>query len=120
MNILKLYALAAAVFFLSVATTAQGAQFTQDDEVTRQCQENPDEIVRLETLREKMVQGIASLLAKKEQNVRLNLTEAEKLFQGEIRLNNLEAQLIARRYGMFLCEELERLKKTAVDPKTIT
>lgn len=105
---------------VSETTIAQERQFTQDDEVASQCLENPDEISRLEKLREKMVQGITPLLQKKEQNIRLNLTEAENLFQGEILVNNLEAQLIARRYGMFLCEELERLKKIAVDPKTIT
>lgn len=119
MNILKRCVPVAAPFILLGAAIAQSAQFTQDDEVANQCLENPGEISRLETLREKMAQGISSLLMKKEKNIRLNLTEAENLFRGEILVNNLDAQLIARRYGMYLCEELERLKKT-VDPNTIT
>jgi hypothetical protein len=104
---------------LYVVALSQPVFASKLDDTKEKCNKNPVIILQLEEQRTKLEESLVSLRKKQSTLERLSLEEAENLFQGEIIINDIDEMLIRRRYGQYLCEELQQTNEV-IDPKTIS
>jgi septal ring factor EnvC (AmiA/AmiB activator) len=108
--------LSAIFYFVALSQPVFASEF---DDTKEKCKKNPVIILQLEAKRAKLEESLVSLRQKQSTLERLSLEEAENLFQGEIMINDIDEMLIRRRYGQYLCEELQETIEI-IDPKTIS
>ena len=108
--------LSAALYFVALSQPVFASEL---DDTKEKCKKNPVIILQLETQRAELEESLVSLRQKQSTLERLSLEEAESLFQGEIIINDIDEMLIRRRYGQYLCEELQQTIEV-IDPKTIS